>query len=169
MATLLILGWLAAGCGTQPTRPATGDVGLDLQLSSADGSPTHPIVATAMVSNGSSRSVYFYIGCGCPGIGFQILGPDGEPIGLMDPCALQPLCPCGPTSLEPDSTFGRSLLFAGALYRVVSLPGTPLECAQDSARSGDYVVIARYAYSDSTRGAVSKTVERRASFHWSGS
>ena len=168
LSTLLMLGWLTASCGTQPTRPAVEDVRIDLQLSGTDGSPTRPIIATVKVSNDGSRDVYYWVGCGCPSILLEVLGPDGEPLGLEDPCAPYPLCPCGATPLKPGGTITGYLKFTGAAFRIVSAPGTPRECAPDSARAGDYVVVARYGYSI-TLGAASKTVERRVPFHWSGS
>lgn len=169
----ILLGLLAAGCGSEPSGswpvvPSIARVEFDLQLSSADGSPTSPILATATVRNTGTAPAFGVSpgGCPCDGVEFDILDSAGQSLLLVDPCVPVPVCLCTYTVLNGGDTYGRDLTFKGERFRVVSNPQP--QCALEQSASGDYVVVARFTYFTDQAHQSHQVIERRATFHWTG-
>lgn len=167
----ILLGLLAAGCGSEPSGswplvPSIARVEFDLQLSSADGSATSPIIATATVRNLGKAPAFAVSGCPCDGVEFDILDSAGESLFLRDPCGPVPVCLCAYTVLNGGATLERPLTFQGKRFRVVS--NSPPQCAEEQSASGDYVVVARFTYFTDQALQSHQVIERRAPFHWTG-
>ena len=166
-AAVLLASALALGCRSEPFRPTTQpvDIRLDLELGSPDGSPTNPIHLVATVRNVGKMMVYHITGCGCPAIGFGLLGPDGAPVCYFNPCLAGPMCPCGEQALQPETSLQSLFHFAGDVY--VAPPSASIggECTPVEALPGEYTVVVRFCYSVDGEQRV---LERRATFHWSG-
>lgn len=168
IATLLFACMPLSGCGTAPIAPPIGPpaVRLSIALSATDGSAAKPISVTAVARNVGGRTVYHDLGCGCDGIEFGVIGPDGRPVVYTDPCLPMPLCPCGPVALPPGTTLERSLQFAGDVYQRPAANDPGNSCVHEYAGPGDYTVVVRYQFSVDGKF---ETREQRATFHWSTS
>jgi hypothetical protein len=154
---------LEVGCAGRATRPTVTAVNLALAASSAEGSPSVPVVADVRLSNVGTTRVWHCEGCSCGnGIGFTVLGPDGDEVWLRDPNAVLPMCPDGVTPLEPGQALGDHLVFAGTLYEA----GQPTSPSRTyPAPAGTYTVVARFSYATAVPGEW-VVLERRASFAW---
>jgi hypothetical protein len=169
----IVLGLLAGGCGSEQNRswpigPSGARVEFQLELSSADGSPTSPITAQATARNLGNAPAFGVnpSGCACDGVEFDILDSAGKSLFLRDPCGPVPVCLCVYMVLNGGATYERPLTFKGERFRMVSM--TPPTCVEEPSASGDYVVVARFTYFTDQATQSRQVIERRAPFHWTG-
>jgi hypothetical protein len=174
----VLLGFLLAGCGSEPSRPApvagVPVIDLELEVSSTDGSAASPITVKAIATNRGTAQAFTaslprvpY--CSCDGFTIDVLGPDGTPMVLY-PCGAASICLCVGEVVEPGASAQHSQIFTGTTYRVLS---TSPECKEEAAPSGDYVAVARYTYyaarmGDAPDPSSRRVLERRVAIHWNG-
>jgi hypothetical protein len=169
------LGTLVLGCGKSPLRPAQGilpfpvstrNLVMDLTLSDSEGSLANPITIHASIRNVGTASVYFLQGGGlCQGIKIDVLDAAGQPVALVDPCQPVPVPLCVFPSLGPGEFQETSLPFNGDIYH--ALPADPW-CQRVDAPTGTYTVTVGFrVYWNAIDPP--ELLERRVTFHWTGS
>jgi len=146
-------------CRVHLTDPAPQGLQLVIVLSSRSGDPTHPVDATAVVTNGPGGQIYHAAGCGSAGIQLRVRGLDGAPMRLVDPRVASACADSCCVALAAGARLQDALHFSGTLYAA--------DGSSYPAPSGDYVVQAMFASSGAMDGA-SSTVTQETRFHWAG-
>lgn len=164
-ALLAALAALLLGCAEAPLRPKpVTDVSLDLTLSAAEGSREQPLAIRAVARNVGTTTVNQMAGCGCYGLAIYLFDEQGAPVAIDDPCAVRPACACGPEPLPPGAKLETGVHFEGDVYGYVPQES---RCVLEDAPAGTYTVLARCRVFTSIENQ--RTIERRATFRWTGS
>jgi len=146
-------------CRVNLTDPNPQGLQLVIRLSARSGGATHPLDATAVVTNGQGAQVYHAAGCGSAGIRLRVMGPDGAAVRLVDPHVATTCADSCCVPLASGEQIQDAVHFNGTLYGV--------DGASYAAPSGDYVVQATFASSGARDGAPT-TVTQETRFRWSG-
>jgi hypothetical protein len=146
-------------CRVNLTGPDPQGLRLDIRLSAKSGDASHPLDATAVVTNERAAQIYHPAGCGGAGILLRVVSPGGAVVHLADP-RIASDCPdscCVP--LEAGGQLEHALRFDGTLF---GDDGRPYP-----APRGDYAIEASFAASGTSGGAAT-TVTQQARFRWGG-